>query len=33
MNLSRETLKGGFERQNAAGTPQKEVIFASDCYW
>ena len=18
---------------NAAGTPQKEVIFASDCYW
>ena len=19
--------------RNAAGTPQKEVIFASDCYW
>ena len=34
MNSSRETLKGGFLHvRNAAGTPQKEVIFASDCYW
>ena len=22
-----------FKIRNAAGTPQKEVIFASDCYW
>ena len=33
MNSSRETLKGGFACPNAARTPQKEVIFASDCYW
>ena len=33
MDSSQETLKAVLHAWNAAGTPQKEVIFASDCYW
>ena len=31
--LSRVSQAAISKRLKAAGTPQKEVIFASDCYW
>ena len=30
---TQEELAESLGVRNAAGTPQKEVIFASDCYW